>query len=541
MKDSLGYTQEQLEDFHAQLQAKMAKAQKKKALKSKKEERSTIEASKRAAALELEAQRKAAEERLRKEQAELQARVKAQHALRQERLRRHREEQQRIDDHNKKVLVYQEELSKQQKKLKALRKKVRDIVELQEKIAGLKVADKNYKVTSEQQQKLDRLDALETEIEEVEEAEKDVLSTCPGELLPNAVLVEDPDIIIAPSSSGRSESKNNAETVPSTAPAGAALSPLELPFLASTASAESVLDAATVMEVSFRAHKGDTSSTNSIAITEVPMNTKASADLTRIPSMPLGSHSTGGESPTVSSESQYATPFSFSPAHTSRNTIVEPKKSFWSTGAASSSGFGWGGSSSGIQQLNASAASYRPPGSYQPQQHPSSPTKPATTTGASTSCAAALDDNWRVKKTVPSSASVPLPTATTTAGSSSSGAGVGEWRTGARPAWGTSSSSLSGTAATSTPAARPVVAAPSSAGTTSWSSVLGKGATAAASAGAGLGVKPPASATPPPSLATAATAAVKVGPVASAPKTAGPAADEWVTLSSTKKKVTKKM
>lgn len=517
MKDSLGYTQDQVEEFHSQLHAKMAKAQKKKALKSKKEEKSQAEALKRAAALEQAALQKAEEERQRKEQAELQARVKAAHALRQERLRRHREDQARIDEHNKKVLVYQEELSKQQKKLKALRKKARDIVELQEKIATQKAADKNYKVTAEQKQKLDRLDAIETEIEEVEEAEKEVLSTCPGELLPNAVLEEVPDIEVpgAVLTNGRSACKNGAAAVPTAQPASIAA--LELPLRTRTASADvttsagAVLDAATVMEVSFRAHKGDALNTSSISITEVPMNSKGSVD--GRPSLHIGSQSSA-ESPTVSrqgSESQYATPFSFSPAHTSRTTAVEPKKSFWATSA--STGSGWG---SGTNAGADAPVVYRAPGSGA-----GSPSKPAAASGP-----AALDDNWRAKRAIPgvsgaTNAPVSLPqTATVAPSTSTNSTSNGEWRTSTKPAWGAPAASIS---------SKPIAGAPApSTGTTSWSSLLGKGAASAPT---------PVAAPAPTPVPSAAPAKVESGALA---KAAAPA-DEWVTLTTTKKKVAKKI
>ena len=153
---------------------------------------------KRAAAAEAAAAQKAEEERQRKEQAELQVKIKAQHAAHQERIKRHREAQAKIDEHNALVNAYLERLSVQQKKLKALRKKQRDVIELQEKVDACKKADKSFKVSKEQQQKLDRLDAIEEEIEEVSEVEKEVLATCPGELLPNAVLEADPEPLIVP-------------------------------------------------------------------------------------------------------------------------------------------------------------------------------------------------------------------------------------------------------------------------------------------------------------------------------------------------------
>ena len=387
MKDSLEYTAAQMTEFHSLLQAKMAKAQKKKSLKAKKEEKGTLEAAKRAAALEAAAVQKAEKERLRKETAEFQARIKAHHAARQERLKKHREGQAKVDEHNAKVNVYLEELSKQQKKLKALRKKQRDIVELQEKVDELKKADKNYKITKEQQQKLERLDQVEEEIEEVEGVEKEVLATCPGELLPNLVFEEVP------------------EPLPPTpavkvAAGGAALAPLSVPSvstgkeqipLARSHSSESVIESATTMEVT------SNSAHNSIAISQVPLNERShgGGGLQHASSSDAHSlRSPGGSA----GESQFTTPFSFSPVH-ARANAVEPRKAFW--GPDTSSTASTSGGSPG-KDSNKSGHS-----------------------GGASAGASAMDvDNWRAKRPVVASLSSSAPTATGAAVSSSGAA----WR-----------------------------------------------------------------------------------------------------------------
>ena len=323
MKDSLGYTAEQVTEFHSLLQAKMVKAQKKKALKQKKEEKGTVEAAKRQAALEVAAQQALEVERARKEQAERQARTKAQLALKQERIKRHREQQMKIDEHNAKVTAYLEKLSVQQKKLKALRKKQRDVTETQEKIAALKKADKSYKVTKEQQQKLDRLEQIEEEIEEVEAAEKEVLATCPGELLPNAVLEEDPEPEAEPQPLGIDKLTPVISLV------------LQAPLLP-TLSSENLMESATTMEVSYRDRTGAASHTPStIVISQVPLTEKGPAgDVATAGGGKAHGLHVGSSSPGSVGDSQFTTPFSFSPVH-ARSAEAEPRRSFW--GAATSS------------------------------------------------------------------------------------------------------------------------------------------------------------------------------------------------------------
>lgn len=369
MKDTLEYTAEQVTEFHSLLQAKMVKAQKKKSLKAKKEEKGTIEAAKRAAAAEAAAAQKAEEERQRKEQAELQVKIKAQHAAHQERIKRHREAQAKIDEHNALVNAYLDRLSVQQKKLKALRKKQRDVIELQEKVDACKKADKSFKVSKEQQQKLDRLDAIEEEIEEVSEVEKEVFATCPGELLPNAVLEADPEpfIVLTP-------------TVPKTVPPQ-----LQIPLVRANSS-ESILESATTMEVSV--HRAGAASTthNTIAITQVPLNEKSAHNLH---AASHDSSRSGPQSPS-DSESQFTTPFSFSPVH-ARSSEVEPRRSFW--GAATSS--------TATATTSATTSS--------------SATKPGP-------LSTAMDaDNWRVKKPVVASlSSAPAATSSTSASNTTS-------------------------------------------------------------------------------------------------------------------------
>jgi actin-related protein len=517
MKDTLEYTQEQLDEFQSLLQARLAKSQKKKALKSKKEEKSAQEAAKRAAAAEEAARQKAEAERLHKEQLEHAARMKALHAQRQERLRQHQTELRRVEEHNAKVAVYQEELSKQQKRLKALRKKQRDVVELQEKVAAQKAADKAYKVTAEQQQKLDRLDAIEEEIEEALEAEKGVLTTCPGEMLPVPVWEED----TAVQGGGGAEAMNMKEVgvvIKAVSSEAGAAEPLQRSASCESAfsntSGTTALEAATVMEVGLRAGKGGDAGHTSIAITEVPMNTKASAagTVSKAPTLNATSRSSCGSPTTAGNadsggESQFATPYSFSPLNTSRHVTAEPRRAFWGGSSGASAGTG--------------AA---PPA-----------TRPAWGSSTAGSASSAVDDgNWRVRKPLPepektaSATTLPKQPAWTSASAAAAAATAGNVRsTGA--AWGAPSASSTSTATT---AATSTSVTGSSGG---WS--RGNPIAALAAADVNRAIAASAALQNKPAPAPVAPVAAPKPAVA---KPAAPAADEWVTLAPSKKKAGKK-
>jgi hypothetical protein len=502
------------------------KVQKKKALKVKKDEKAAQDAAKRAAAAEEAARAKAAAERARQEQLEYAAKLKAYQSRRQERLKAHQAEERRVQAHNTRVEHYLEELSKQQKKMKALRKKHRDVVELQEKVAALKAADKSYKVTSEQQQKLARLEAIVEEIEEATEAEREATATCPGELLPMPVWVEEAEVELPLSMRPAAKTAAGAATAGGASGKEGVLSAIEAvalvrmvteeeesggvqgthgslqrcPSAESGFSATTALEAPTTMEVNMQHAAQNGASgvgssaaavTSTVTIAEVPMNDKrahvgvdhTAAGAGRPLTLGTGTRSPHCVSPTGSAdESQFATPYSFSPLNSSRSSTAEPRRAFWAT------------PSSGAASSAASAG---------PAARPAWGAAGAAT--ALSSGSSAMDvDNWRVKKPLPAepvpTLSAPKPAAwgSATAATASSASSA--------PAWGRG---------ISLPTA-PTVTTPA-AGTTTGTKVA-------------AGTVPVA--------VSKTVAGSSVSSQSGKPSPAG--VDEWVTMASNKKKVGKK-
>jgi len=98
------------------------------------------------------------------------------------------DEQKMVDIHNQRVSAYHDDVLKCQKRLKGLKKKHRDIVELQEKIATMMIVDNKYKVTKDQQLKLDRLNALMIDMNANEEELKVLIASSPGDIKPNVII-----------------------------------------------------------------------------------------------------------------------------------------------------------------------------------------------------------------------------------------------------------------------------------------------------------------------------------------------------------------
>lgn len=172
-------TVDQLEEFNALLQQKALKEQKKKALRLKKEAKQAEEEALRRQRAEEEAKekaRQAAEEKMRKEQARLEKERQAQ--LAEE--RRISAEKERVRQaHNAKVEAFREEMNVVGKKIKNLRKKLRDITDLVERLAREKKA-----LDKDQKQKVARQPELEEELKTLLEEEAVLVQRDPGELIP---------------------------------------------------------------------------------------------------------------------------------------------------------------------------------------------------------------------------------------------------------------------------------------------------------------------------------------------------------------------
>lgn len=173
-------TLQQMREFEAELQVKTAKQNKKKLLRQKNEERRQAEEVLKKAAAEQEAVEK---KRVEEEKRLQKARAEEQRQLELQRKERRRVLQLQADQnktHNAGVREYQEKCSKVGKKLKANRKKLRDIQTLEESVAA---SGGSVKLSSEQKDKLKRKGDLEAEIARDEAEEKALLAASPGELL----------------------------------------------------------------------------------------------------------------------------------------------------------------------------------------------------------------------------------------------------------------------------------------------------------------------------------------------------------------------
>lgn len=176
-------TLQQMREFEAELQAKIAKQNKKKALRMKNEEkRLADEAVKKQAAEKEAAEKKRVEEekRLQKVRAEEQRQLELR---RKERRRVLQLQVEQNKTHNAIVREYEEKCSKVGKRLKANRKKLRDIQTLEESVASGATA----KLSSEQRDKLKRKGDLEAEIAR-DSAEEEALLSGGG---PGPLLCED--------------------------------------------------------------------------------------------------------------------------------------------------------------------------------------------------------------------------------------------------------------------------------------------------------------------------------------------------------------
>jgi p70 ribosomal S6 kinase len=178
---------EQLEEFEEAMKIRQQKEAKKRALRLKKEARQADEEILRKQRAEAELQ-----EKKRKEQEEKERRE----ALKLENERKKRlaekrclyEEQERARRaHNIRVNIFLEEMNQLGKKLKNVRKKVRDIIDLKERMAKEKKA-----LDKDQQLKVSRLPDLEGELNELLDEEAELMKRSPGELMPP--IVPDPEL-----------------------------------------------------------------------------------------------------------------------------------------------------------------------------------------------------------------------------------------------------------------------------------------------------------------------------------------------------------
>ena len=184
------FTVEEVQKADAFIQQKIIKVNKKKSLKAKKDE----EQQKRQAvedALRLEKQAKELEEKLKKQQIEKEENEKKAEMIRIAKLRDENTEKLKLrNQFQAKIDEFLENNNKLQKKLKALKKKLRDILDLQLK----KESSPDIKLTSEQKEKLKKKGSVEQEIVEVEK-ELEVLVTQEPPPIPSDLINIDMDLI----------------------------------------------------------------------------------------------------------------------------------------------------------------------------------------------------------------------------------------------------------------------------------------------------------------------------------------------------------
>ena len=309
-------------------------------------------------------------------------------------------------------------------------------MELKEKIHLLKQKDCNYKVTTEQKQKIDRLECIEEELQELCECEQDKLASCPGELLVLPVLEDElaalENTFTTTSSTGSSSTtavnnttttnsstsntnnnnnttstNNNLQDSDTTISVNTTAEKVAMLRLVSEeeavttnmqSSVHTTQSDTTILTAQMRStdqnNKQNIGSTTmnarNLSVTSVPMNEKGSRNVgvsvSSSASSPSGSH--GGDS----GDSQYTTPYSFSPLHSGRGS-AEPRPAFWGTGTE--------GDGKGSTTVPAR-----------------SPWVGSSTAGSSGST---VSDNWRVHRSVPEPVSASRSTVS------------------AQPVWGSSS------------------------------------------------------------------------------------------------------
>ena len=504
-KYSQKYTQKEIIAFETLLKEKLQKMNKKKLLKNKNDEKKLIEKLKKKEIEDEIIRNKLINQQKQEEEKKKAMELKLLYNKKQELIKIYEKKKIFILEHNTKVGIYQEELNNIQKKIKNLKKKQREIIELKEKILVLKQKDSNYKITTEQKQKIDRLDCIEEELQELCECEQNKLASCPGELLVLPVLEDElaalentitttstaagtsstTTVNNTTTSSSTSNTNNNNNTTSTTSklqdsdatiPVNTTAEKVAMLRLVSeeeavTTNMQSSVHATqsdtTILTAQIRStdqnNKQNIGSTTmnarNLSVTSVPMNEKGSRNVgvsvSSSASSPSGSH--GGDS----GDSQYTTPYSFSPLHSGRGS-AEPRPAFWGTGTE--------GDGKGSTTVPAR-----------------SPWVGSSTAGSSGST---VSDNWRVHRSVPEPVSASRSTVS------------------AQPAWGSSSSTTTG----------------SSSGSSSW----GRANTVTSI---------------PPSTTAATNNSNKPAPTtttAAPPKPSAAPVDEWVTTT-TKKKGNKKI
>lgn len=403
-----------------------------------------------------------------------------------------------ILEHNTKIGIYQEELNNIQKKIKNLKKKQREIIELKEKILVFKQKDSNYKVTTEQKQKIERLECIEEELQDLCECEQDKLASCPGELLVLPVLEDElaalentfttsttatTAVNITTTGSNTSDNNNTTSTTSTnnnlqdsdtTIPVNTTAEKVAMLRLVSeeeavTANMQSSVHTihcdTTILTAQMRStdennkhNIGNTSmNARNLSVTSVPMNEKGSRNVgvsgSSSASSPSGSY--GGDS----GDSQYTTPYSFSPLHSGRGS-AEPRPAFWGT-STEGEGKGCGA-------------------------------VPARSPWVVSTAGSTVSENWRVHRSVPEPVS------------------ASRFTVSAQPAWGSSSTTTGSSGSSSWGRANTVTSIPPSTTTTTATYNSNK-----------------------PTTTTTTTTAV-------APKPSAAPVDEWVTTT-TKKKGNKKI